>query len=242
MDQCKTLKRILNFYGEATGQCINLQKSSITLGAKIQENLKEELQHILGIHNQGGTSKYLGLPECFSGSKVELLSYLKDKTQCRLDSWFLRKLSQGGKEILLKTTASALPVFTMSCFKIPKTVIKKLVSLMANFWWCSEPHIRKIHWVSWNKLCLPKPIGGIGFKYLESFNQALLAKQGWRILNQPDCLLSRFLKSRYFPNSSFLGASVGLRPSFAWRSINWGKELLQKGLKIQIGNGRDTYV
>lgn len=116
----ENLKRILDFYGEATGQCINLQKSSITFGAKISENLQVELQNIFGIFNQGGASKYLGLPECFSGSKVELLSYLKDRTQCRLDSWFLRKLSQGGKEILLKITALALPVFAMSCFKIPK--------------------------------------------------------------------------------------------------------------------------
>lgn len=96
-NQCKNLKKILDFYCEATGQCINFQKSSITFGGLIPESEKRKLQLILGIFNEGGTSKYLGLLECFSGSKVELLSYLKDQTQCRLDSWFMCRLSQGGE-------------------------------------------------------------------------------------------------------------------------------------------------
>lgn len=124
--------------------------------------VKSEMQNIMGIYNEGGMSKYLGLPEDFSGSKINALSYLKDKTQGRLETWFLRKLSQGGKEILLKTSASALPVFPMSCFRLPKTVIKRLASMMANFWWNSHSHMKKIHWVAWDKMCLPKELGGMG--------------------------------------------------------------------------------
>ncbi|KAG2305227.1 hypothetical protein Bca52824_033878 [Brassica carinata] len=55
-------------------------------------------------------------------------------------------------------------------------------------------------------------------------------------------LTTRFIKSRYFPHSDFLTASLGLKPSFAWRSMLFGRELLQKGLKIQIGNGANTTV
>ncbi|XP_048615950.1 uncharacterized protein LOC125588571 [Brassica napus] len=240
--QCRNLKKILCFYGEASGQCINYQKSAMTFGHLVSVEVKSELQNIMGIYNEGGMSKYLGLPEDFSGSKINALSYLKDKTQGRLETWFLRKLSQGGKEILLKTSASALPVFPMSCFRLPKTVIKRLASMMANFWWNSHSHMKKIHWVAWDKMCLPKELGGMGFKDLEIFNQALLAKQGWRLINQPESLLARFIKSRYYPHSDFLHAPVGYRPSFAWRSILFGRELLQKGLKWQIGNGRTTRV
>lgn len=148
----------MDFYGEATGQCINVQKSAITFGSLIPESTKAEIQGILRISNQEGNGKYLGLPECFAGSKVNRLSYLKERSQGRLESWFLKKLSQGGKEILLKTTASALPVFAMSCFEIPKTVISKLESLMANYWWSSDIHLRKIHWLFWDKMCLPKAL------------------------------------------------------------------------------------
>lgn len=111
IDQCQNLNRILQFYGKATGQTINYQKSAIIFGDKIAQEDRAAIQNILKIFNVGGTSKYLGLPECFSGSKVELLSYLKERTSGRLDGWYMRKLSQGDKEILLKTTAAALPVF-----------------------------------------------------------------------------------------------------------------------------------
>ncbi|XP_013595032.1 PREDICTED: uncharacterized protein LOC106303259 [Brassica oleracea var. oleracea] len=240
--QATVLHRVLEFYGEATGQCINLMKSSISFGDKVNEETRFMVRDILGIVYEGGTSKYLGLPECFSGSKVELLSFLKDLTQSGLDLWYIKHLSQGGKEVLLKSTAGATSVFAMGCFRLPKTLLSKLSSMMANFWWDSEPNLRKTHWISWDKLCLPKALGGMGFKDLECFNQAMLAKQAWKILNRPQCLLARFLKSIYFDGGEFLSAPLGGRPSFAWRSLLFGRDLLQKGLQHRVGNGQCTRV
>ncbi|XP_056841869.1 uncharacterized protein LOC130495000 [Raphanus sativus] len=241
-DQASTLHRILQFYGAATGQSINLQKSSISFGVRVAEEVCSEIKNILGIMNEGGASKYLGLPECFSGSKIEMLSYIKDKTQGRLEGWYLRHLSQGGKEVLLKSSAGGIPVFAMSAFRLPKKLISSLISVYADFWWGSDAHKKKIHWVSWDKMCLPKKLGGVGFRDLECFNQALLAKQAWKILNQPHSLLSTFLQSRYFKDGDFLSASMGERPSFAWRSLLFGRELLQKGLRHRVGDGKNTRV
>lgn len=63
------------------------------------------------------------------------------------------------------------------------------------------------------------------FKDIHLFNQALLAKEVWRLLNDHECLLARFLKSRYFANSTFETTALGNRLSFDWRSIIFGKEL-----------------
>lgn len=70
----------------------------------------------------------------------------------------------------------------------------------------------------------------------------LLAKQAARILNNPDSLLAQVLKQRYFRNNSFMKGGLGSRPSFAWRSIIHGRDLLQQGLVKKIGNGMDTKI
>lgn len=42
------------------------------------------------------------------------------------------------------------------------------------------------------------------FGHMELFNLSLLAKQAWRILNQPQLLVARILKDKYFPHTDFM--------------------------------------
>ncbi|KAG2329715.1 hypothetical protein Bca52824_000895 [Brassica carinata] len=46
----------------------------------------------------------------------------------------------------------------------------------------------------------------------------------------------------YFNNGEFLNAPMGERPSYAWRSVMFGRELLQRGLRHRFGSGVNTCV
>jgi len=241
-EECSQIMHCLSQYEHISGQKINVEKSSVTFGNKIEAETKYWIMHRSGIVVEGGTGKYLGLPECFSGSKQVLFGFLKEKLTSRLTGWYAKTLSQGGKEVLLKSIAMAFPVYVMSCFKLPKSLCSKLTSIMIDFWWNMLPEKKKIHWIGAENLMLPKNLAGFRFKDLQCFNQALLAKQAWRLLNDEDSLLSQVFKSRYYLNSDFLTATKGTRPSYAWQSILYGRELLTKGLKKIIGNGAKTFV
>jgi len=240
--ECAEIMHCLSQYGHISGQMINSEKSAITFGAKVNEETKQWIMNRSGIQTEGGTGKYLGLPECFQGSKQVLFGFIKEKLQSRLSGWYAKTLSQGGKDILLKSIAMAFPVYAMTCFRLSKTLCTKLTSVMMDFWWNSVQDKKKIHWIGAQKLMLPKFLGGFGFKDLQCFNQALLAKQASRLHTDSDSLLSQILKSRYYMNSDFLSATKGTRPSYAWQSILYGRELLVSGLKKIIGNGENTYV
>ena len=109
---------------------------------------------------------------------------------------------------------------------------------MANrFWWGQKRGEKKIHWLGKKKLCRLKSEGGIGFCDLKLFNKALLARQGWWLLQNPSSLVFRMLKAKYFPNSSFLDALIPVNASFIWRSICESKIVLQEGLRWRVGTG-----
>ena len=86
-------------------------------------------------------------------------------------------------------------------------------------------------------MCQAKSKGGMGFRDLSSFNQALVTKKGWRIIQVTDSLVAKVMKARYFKHSSFMKAKIGSYPSFIWRSILWGRDVVEKGLRWRIRNG-----
>ncbi|KAL9286214.1 hypothetical protein AtEden1_Chr4g0283521 [Arabidopsis thaliana] len=66
-----------------------------------------------------------------------------------------------------------MPSYAMMCFKLPASLCKQIQSVLTRFWWDSKPDKRKMAWVSWDKLTLPINEGGLGFREIEEFNDAL---------------------------------------------------------------------
>jgi ribonuclease HI len=151
-----------------------------------------------------------------------------------------RLLSAGGKDILIKSVAQAVPIYSMACFLLPKGLCDHINGLIRKFWWGSREGERKPCWVSWREMCKPKSLGGLGFKDMELFNLALLARQGWRMLQNPAALSTRILKAKYFPDTDMMQAELGSSPSQVWRGIHEGIQVLKQGLVRRIGTGEHT--
>ena len=82
----------------------------------------------------------------------------------------------------------------------------------------------------------------MGFCDLQVFNFALLGKQGWNFIHNPNTLVARLFKAKYYPHGSYLSSSLGSNPSFVWRSVWSAKEVVNRGIRWRVGDGESIYV
>ncbi|XP_019182124.1 PREDICTED: uncharacterized protein LOC109177267 [Ipomoea nil] len=243
VQEAAAIKGCLISYERMSGQSVNFNKSCIVFSRNTAANLRIAVAGTLNVIQSDNIGKYLGLPMGVGRNKKEVFSYIEAKLIHRLSGWNKKILSKASKEILLKSVAQALPTYSMSIYFLPVTLCERIERIMNKFWWTNTGNSGGgIRWMAWQRMCSPKSLGGIGFKNLSRFNIALLAKQGWRLLTQPHSLAARLYKARYYPHSGFLEASIGANPSYCWRSILAGQQLLKQGSYKRIGNGRDTNV
>lgn len=239
---CSALLSILDRYEKASGQCINRGKSAITFSSKTKPECRTRVKAVLNMSNEGGIGKYLGLPEHFGRKKRDIFSSIVDRIKQRAHGWTTRFLSGAGKMVLLKAVLAAMPTYAMSCFKLPMSLCKQIQAVLIRFWWDVKPEIRKMCWIAWEKLTLLKSDGGLGFREIEVFNDALLAKHAWRLLKDPNSLLRQTLLNKYCTDRDLLSCSAPNSASHGWRGILAGREVLKKGLGWAIGNGTSINV
>ena len=120
-------------------------------------------------------ARYLGLPTPKGRMKGDRFQYLKERMSKRLKNFSEKNMSSAAKEILIKSVAQALPTYIMGVFKIPFGLCDDLTSIIRNFWWGAEDGRRKTAWIAWEEMVQKKCCGGLGFKDLRLFNQAMLA-------------------------------------------------------------------
>ena len=235
--ECRKILEILATYERGTGQKINREKTNIFFSSNTPQEVRVRIQQVLGVPSICQFEKYLGLPTLVGRAKKQIFIYIKERVWKKLQGWKEKLLSQAGREVLIKSVIQAIPTYTMSCFKLPKGLVKDLEGLIRKFWWGYGGEHRKTHWVKWERLCEAKEVGGLGFKEIEKFNDALLAKQVWHLINNPDSLCHRVFKARFFPDCSILEAQASSSGSYAWKSIISARDVIRKGMVWRIGTG-----
>ncbi|KAL9686721.1 hypothetical protein QQ045_031114 [Rhodiola kirilowii] len=223
------VRHLLDIYGDTSGLRVNFSKSEMLVSRNICPTLTDHIHHELGIKIVDNHSKYLGLPTALNRKYSQTFQPILDRIWSKTRSWNSQTLSQGGRHVLIQSVLNAIPQYWLSCFILPDVVIKKLHSIINDFWWKHAGKDKPMYWIRGSIARQPKGDGGLGFYNFHFLNMAFLAKQCWRIMKEHNPLLSKLIKSKYYPNCHMLDAPISAQPSHVWRAFHRSLAILRHG-------------
>jgi hypothetical protein len=189
--EANKLKTILNDFSEASGTSFNLDKSQLFF-FNTPLAIQLHISRLLSIPKCSLPSHYLGLPLSDSVALKYLWDSLILSISNRLSNWTFRSLNLPARLILLKYVLQAIPAYMFSALAAPQTVIKSIRNLQRNFLWHGHDPNKKWALVSWDKVCKPKSLGGLGLRDPGKLNNTMGENIWWRWLK---------IQQNYGPNS-----------------------------------------
>ena len=184
LEDCKTLKRIMDLFLKATGLCINEKKSSLTCTGMSREMMcSVKMVLNFDVKELEDTFKYLGFLLNPDNYKNKDWNWILAKIESKLKHWSFRWLSRAGRLVSIKSVLMAVLVYWASLTWVPKGVLSSIDKLCSRFMWAGSKTEKVISWIAWDKVARPKEWGGWGIKNLQCFSQTLAAKLAWRLIS-----------------------------------------------------------
>ncbi|GJR31837.1 hypothetical protein Tco_1108069 [Tanacetum coccineum] len=106
---------------------------------------------------------YLGTKVGDNMNRVLAWQEVIDKVKNRLSNWKMKALSIGGRLTLLKSVLGSIPLFYMSIYKTPMSVLKDLEAIRRRFFNGHDQNSNQANWVKWDTVMSAKETGGLGF-------------------------------------------------------------------------------
>lgn len=78
---------MLKVFEKASGQKVNIQKSSVFFSRNIFGVAKQDIYNVLQFPEADDNTLYLGLPNLIGRKKSVIMGYLKDRLQSRVEGW-----------------------------------------------------------------------------------------------------------------------------------------------------------
>lgn len=238
------VKRILRCFEVISGLRINFYES-VVCGVDVVDVVVEEFATKLNCSSQKLPLKYLGLPLGASPSRRLTWRPVVEKFKKKLSGWKRRVLSFDGRVTLIKSILSASHVYYMSLFKIPEGVAKEIDRIQSSFLLCDSQHNKKLHLVSWSKVCMSMKQGDLGIKNIRLANDSLLLKWWWRYGQEDDALWKLvicekygFIEGKWFPVMVANGSTSKIREDILSMAQRNGRlfHFYKDNVEILIGN------
>lgn len=173
------IMEILTAFGEATGLNVNMQKSTVAMIRCSGIDMQEVLTDFHG-PRVSFPFKYLGLPLTLGRLRMVHMQYIQDRAKAKAAGWQGKLLNVAGRQELVRSVLSSIPVYLLTVVKAPKNFLKELDKLRRRFLWAGDKELTggkcKVAWVN---VCTPMIHGGAAIIDLEKFSRALRIRWLW---------------------------------------------------------------
>ncbi|RYQ97763.1 hypothetical protein Ahy_B08g093845 [Arachis hypogaea] len=241
MEQVEVVWGILDLFCKCSGQKVNYVKSCVYFSNNMCFARKKELSDALGMRLTNNMGKYLGVPLLHGRSKKEDFQFILDRMANRLSSWKAKNLSLAGKVTLTQSALASIPSYVMQTMKLPLSICDSIDKICRNFLWRSVSSGRKLHLMSWEKVCLPKSQGSLGLKPARVLNNANLMKLAWKLIHNKDALWVNIVRSKYECGDDSLPLiTKHLSSSNAWKGIFHVWKKFADNLVWRLGSGENV--
>ncbi|XP_062118489.1 uncharacterized protein LOC133832121 [Humulus lupulus] len=214
----RSVKVVLEDFATASGLSINSGKSQIFFGGVPSF---EGTRIVLEINLSEGTFplKYLGVPMRPTKWKHADCEVIVQKYRLKIQNWASRHLSFVGRIQLINSVLLGLRNYWMTIFVLPQSIVKEIEKICRVFLWGTSGQRSKMHIPSWNKVCLLKAYGGLGFGDRANWNRAVLAKYVWALSDKPDLLWVKWINSIYLKGVNIWNYELKGDCSWYWRKL-----------------------
>ncbi|KAK5802895.1 hypothetical protein PVK06_030524 [Gossypium arboreum] len=211
-NEVEAFTKILESFERMSGQSNNLEKSMVYFSPNTPTSQQATLSGLLKMKVVSKLDGYLGLPIPIGKKKSAAFQGILDRVAKRINSWSKRLLSNGGKEIFIKSILQSIPTYAFSVFYAHGGVLEEIQTLIRRVW------------------------------DLRLFNVALLGRQVWRLINCKETLCFKVLSAKYFPDGDVFNPKSMDKPSYTWQSIAKATSMLHAGFEWNVGNGRSIKI
>ncbi|KAL3679689.1 hypothetical protein R1sor_022645 [Riccia sorocarpa] len=180
--QFERLKAVIKEFENASGACLNLQKSIVM---QLKPRDQPEWMGSTGceIAGLGRSFKYLGVATSSPIDEKTITEEIMQKLMKKLKHWSNRLLSWPAKTILLRHVLAATPLYQLMSVGLCKDGLEELERLCRNFLWgWKEDGNPKHALVAWDRIAQEKLNGGLGWTSFRTMSDALNVRLIGRIL------------------------------------------------------------
>lgn len=124
---CNSILDVLHQYEAASSSQINRDKTQLFFSLNTDQPTQESIKTLLGVPASSHYERYLGLPSLVGRGKKQSFSNIREQIWHKMQGWKEKILSQAGREVLIKEVRQTMPIYTMGCFKLPRSLCKEVL-------------------------------------------------------------------------------------------------------------------